>query len=119
MKVLALYVVGVLMLGCGSSGSSSSGSVSHCKTVNAAICSKVFTCDEAASFRSGYGTSQANCASDMDAFCNASGGCPAGMTFHADMAAQCVSATQAVTCAQIGSGGEAALFPAACDAVCS
>lgn len=117
MKILMFGVLGLLALGCGSSSSSPSAQA-QCKTLDQAICAKVFTCAEAASFSSTYGTSQADCVTTMDATCNASG-CPTGMTYHADLASQCVSATQAVTCTQIGTGGESTLFPAVCDTVCS
>jgi len=109
--------LGLFALGCGSGSSGSTGA--QCMQVNAAVCMKVFTCTEAASFRDTYGASQSDCMTMMNLECRSSASCPDGQTYHADKAAACVTASQNVTCSDIGTNGEGALFPTVCTQVCT
>ncbi|HXU04268.1 MAG TPA: hypothetical protein VN903_25080 [Polyangia bacterium] len=120
MKGLVAVFLGLVLASCSSSSSDKTADPQAlCKMGTASVCEKVYTCAEGAPLRALLGASQADCVTALNAEeCANATGCPAGQTYHADMAQACLDAIKAITCAQLA-GASTNLFPPVCNMVCT
>jgi hypothetical protein len=119
MKGLIVVMLGTLALGCGSSTSSNGGNPQAvCMQGTQAVCNKVYDCAEGEPLRAFLGATKADCISGLNASsCATATGCDTGETYHADQAQACLTAFNAITCAQLSDAS--AISPPACDMVCT
>ena len=119
MKGFVAVVLGLVLGSCGSSSTNNgTNPQALCKEGSAAVCEKVYTCNEAAALRAFLGADRAACESTLNAEqCATATGCDAGQTYHADMAQACLDAVKAITCAQLTS--IEVITPPACNMICT
>ncbi|HEY5452151.1 MAG TPA: hypothetical protein VIQ54_25525 [Polyangia bacterium] len=119
MKGLVAVVLGLVLGSCSSSSTNNGANPQAlCKEGSAAVCEKVYTCNEAAALRAFLGADQAACETTLNAEqCATATGCDAGQTYHADMAQACLDAVKAITCAQLTS--IEVITPPACNMICT
>ena len=100
-------MVSIVAAGCGSS----TNAADYCRQGVSAICNQLFNCDPQTAQQI-YG-SESGCVNQTSGQCTNSA-CPAGKTFDASAADQCISSYGSANCNNLEHG----IYPAVCSQVC-